>query len=121
LILEGGLAGLGNLDFVVERLEFLVGLDRGLVLLELGHAHVDGGHFFLEGPAGRGVLVDFGPHLVHGRLRRRDGRVERTLGRRYFTDSLAGRIRGRIERLEGNKGGQGLKHAERPYYRRFEI
>ena len=56
LILEGGLTGLRHLDFVVERLEFLVGLDRGLVVLELGHPHVDRRDVLFE-RAPRGAVV----------------------------------------------------------------
>ena len=58
LLLDGRQVALRGFHLVAERLVFLVGLDRGLLVLELGDpALVDGG-FFLEGAAGFLVVLE---------------------------------------------------------------
>ncbi len=100
LLLDAILLGLERGDLVQERGVLLVGLDRGLVLVEAREARLDRGQLRFELPAGGLVpgapFVDGGDDGLGGR----HTLVELALGHRELFEPAPSALGGRVEGLE---------------------
>src|SRR5262245_42694944 len=96
-------SALGMLDFLLERLVFLVGLHRQHLLTILGNLGFEGTHFTLELFARRLVVFDFFASGIKSHGSRTKLFIEGFGNSRELVDSRSNFLNGEVETLETNE------------------
>ena len=103
-------SALGRRDLVKERRELLVGLDRGLVILEARQASVHLRDLLLQLAARLLVHRSSAPWPIPRQRSDRDAVLHLALCRRQLAQPSSRQLSGRVELLQRNEGGEGRRH-----------